>query len=222
MDVVQLRICQDTSSNLRERRRTDTGADDLQWLAKYLKARLEAIHSEHEDEDEKEETEDDEADTRRSSTPSACRDQDNEAEKHDMSGNQIHTSSVDADHALSCEAERKDTVNSTEQTVPPFTFTVPPSAGTLAPLVKARRGRHALSQPATVAMSPNHPTNVARPSTMRTASSSDEESHSHTTSRRQSRLGKRSGRERLDMRTIQAKRRRFLGDTFDNDRSDTI
>lgn len=231
LDVVLLRLQQPAATAPGFQRgessnsQSDTDREELKWLIRYLRARIEAIRVEGEEEEKEESEEEDVAEIVHSSqpvSPQATRTSIDDAAR--TSQQQQQSTSQDS----TMQGSQHDAPSRTN-----FTFSAPQdSAPSLSTANRMRRGRESggsMPRPqSNVVHQQQQGSALPTPPTMVRASSSDDEDsmrqRTPTPSRRHSnRLGKRlTGREKLSglelfARAQNVKRRRGLGDRRDDD-----
>ncbi|PWN36386.1 uncharacterized protein FA14DRAFT_54704 [Meira miltonrushii] len=229
LDVVLLRLQQPAATAPGFQRgessnsQGDTDREELKWLVRYLRARIEAIRVEGEEEEKEESEEEDVAEIVRSSQPVSPEATRTSIDEAVQTNQQQQAASQDS----SMQGSQHDAPTRSN-----FTFSAPQdSAPSLSTANRMRRGRESggsMPRPPSNTVHQQQGSTLLTPPTMVRASSSDDEDNMRqrtpTPSRRQSnRLGKRlNGREKLSglelfARAQNVKRRRGLGDRRDDD-----
>jgi hypothetical protein len=256
LDVVSLRLQQSPATTpgfaASVRGASESDREELKWLSRYLRARVEAIKAETE-EDDKLESDDDE--TNDGGSLGGSIHIDNTQPGVSQRVNPTTSSSVERRRLSSSNAMTgiqdsiPDLAGHSTNRVPSqttFTFTVPGTSGALEQTPKVRRSRRPESPSVNsanqtsvgVTTGNQHLTHDQRRAILRAASSSDDEESVQLPSpargnanqgrRTTSRGGKRTGgRDKLSglelfARAQNAKRRRGMGDRRDEDFDDTI
>lgn len=242
LDVIMLRLQQNASTSAahsaphaRQRSHADATQDELIWLARYIRARLEAIKAESEDDEEERESEEEEDEVQAGNHTEATRETPSIASR----GQTEEVMSRAEDEVIE-EAELKDdaqiyssqTVVAVEPpTISSFTFSHPSTSNARlnSPLTsRTPQGQSKRRIKGMPGASPATAHVLSAPSVSEEDDGSTMSTLPQTPSKQRttsSRLGKRSSRDKatamdLFSKSVNAKRRRGMGDRRDDERRD--
>jgi hypothetical protein len=228
LDVVLLRLQQPAATAPGFQRgessntQIETEREELKWLVRYLRARIEAIKVEGEEEEKEESEEEDVAEVVHSSQPVSPQTTRTSIDDAAAQNNQQHNQATSQDSTMQGGQHDAPTRSN-------FTFSAPQdSAPSLSTANRMRRVRESgVPMPRPQSNQQQSSALLTPPTMVRASSSDDEDSmrqRTPTPSRRHSnRLGKRlTGREKLSglelfARAQNVKRRRGMGDRRDDD-----
>lgn len=213
----------------------ESDREELRWLVRYLRARVEAIKAESEEDDKDESDEDGVVEENRSGSSNVEVAAHGPAQGSHNSAHEDHTHRADTGRGGETDmqqAAHSEVSVQASQDATVFSFTAPVTSATAPSTSKHRRQRVTGAAPPTVAVVPPTPSSVPSRPFVRASSSSEEDDAAHAagnprgtnpTRRALSRPGKRmSGRDKssgleLFARAQHAKRRRGMGDRKDDD-----